>query len=398
MARQRLGRVALHGAAAEALGWSDGGATMSFILLIVSNLLRQKIRTGLTVIGMSIGITAVVALGIITKSVGQATSELLRAGGSDFSVGRSGSADLTFSTLTNDDVQKVLAYPEVEHVTPVILAISKVGSNPFFAQVGLAPEDLAYFRVPLVDGRELEAGASNEVMLGSEAADQLGAELGDTVEVRDVTFSVVGIYRTGTTYLDGGAVLPIATVQEYERKQGLLTLLFIKTKPGTDVQALTARIEADHADLATLADLSDVSEVDQGLEILDAVNLALTILAVFIGGIAVMNTMVMAVFERTREFGILRALGWRTRRILQMVLGESLLLCLVAAVVGSGIAVLLTKFIVLFPAISAFISPVYTYDVFLRGLAVGFAVAIVGALYPAYRAASFSPAQAIRYE
>ena len=95
---------------------------MSFVLLIVRNLLRQKIRTGLTVIGMSIGITAVVALGIITKSVGQATGELLRAGGSDFSVGRSGSADLTFSTLTKDDLQKVVAYPEVEHVTPVILA------------------------------------------------------------------------------------------------------------------------------------------------------------------------------------------------------------------------------------------------------------------------------------
>jgi putative ABC transport system permease protein len=371
---------------------------MSFLLLIISNLLRQKIRTGLTVIGMSIGITAVVALGVITHSAGAATSGLLRAGGSDFSVGRAGSADLSFSILTEQDVQKVATYPEIEHVTPVILAISKVGSNPFFAQIGVMPEDLRYFHVDLVEGRELSADAPNEIMLGSEAANQLNARAGDTVKVRDLDFNVVGVYHAGGVYLDGGALLPLATVQGYERKQGLFTLLYVKTRAGTDVKALTERIERDHADLATLASLSDVGAVDQGLEILDAINLAISILAFIIGGIAVMNTMVMAVFERTREFGILRALGWRTRRILQMVLGESLVLCLIASLVGSGLAVLLTRLIVLFPAIRAFISPEYTYDVFLRGLAVGVAIALAGALYPAYRAASFSPAQAIRYE
>ena len=167
---------------------------------------------------------------------------------------------------------------------------------------------------------------------------------------------------------------------------------------GTDVQALADQIEDDHPELATLVTLDDYGDVDQGLEIIDAVTLGVTVLAVFIGGIAVMNTMVMAVFERTREFGILRALGWRTRRILQMVLGESLMLCALAAVFGSVVAVVITQLVVLLPAIESFLSPVYTPEVFLRGLAVGVGVALLGALYPAYRAATFSPAQAIRYE
>jgi putative ABC transport system permease protein len=106
----------------------------------------------------------------------------------------------------------------------------------------------------------------------------------------------------------------------------------------------------------------------------------------------------MAVFERTREIGILRALGWRTRRILQMILGEALLLCIIAAVVGSVVAVLLTRFIVLLPAIRAFLAPEYTPEVFVRGILVGVGVAVLGAIYPAYRAARFSPAEAIRYE
>ncbi len=371
---------------------------MPFLLLILRNLLRQKIRTGLTVLGISIGVTAVVALGVITHSLRATSEELLTVGGSDFSVGRQGSSDLTFSTLTGQDLEVVAGYPEVQHAAGVLMAFSSVGSNPYFVQLGIDPTDLPYFETPLLDGRRIAPDAPDEIMLGERAADQLDARVGDSVEVRDHTFSVVGVYRTGTVYLDGGAVLPISTVWEYERKQGLYTLLYVRVEPGTDIGALTERIEHDHPDLATLVDLSDIGDVDRGLEILDAANLGITILALFIGGIAVMNTMVMAVFERTREFGILRAVGWRTRRILQMVLAESLLLCLVAAGFGFVLAIILTQLITFLPAIQAFISPEYTADVFLRGLAVGVGVALLGALYPAWRAASFSPAQAIRYE
>jgi putative ABC transport system permease protein len=374
---------------------------MPFVILILRNLLRQKIRTSLTVLGMSIGITAVVALGIITESALSATGELFTAGGSDFAIGRAGSSDLSFSILTEDDLADVEAYDEVEHVTPVLMAFARVGSNPFFAQLGVRPPDLDYFEAPLVEGRRLEEGGAREVMLGDQAASDLGAEIGETVIMRkdpEEAFTVVGIYNTGTTYLDGGALLSLEDVQELENKQGLYSLFFVRAEPGVDIQTLADQIEADHEALATLVEIGDIGEVDQGLEIMNAINLGITILAVFIGGIAVMNTMVMAVFERTREFGILRAVGWRTRRILQMVLGESLVLCLVASILGSLVAVLLTRFIVLIPTIRAFITPEYPPEVFLRGFAIGMAVALLGALYPAYRAASFSPAQAIRYE
>jgi len=371
---------------------------MPFALLVFRNLIRQKIRTGLTVLGITIGITAVVALGIITNSAKASTLELLQAGGSDFAVGRHGSADLTLSVLAAEDLEKVRSYSEVEHASGVLLAFSRVGSNPFFAQVGIDPEDLDFFDLKVVEGRRLAPGAEDEIMLGTEGVKQLDAAVGDLVEVREKTLRVVGIYRTDAVFLDGGGVLPISTLWELERKEGLYTLLYVKVESGTDLDALTARIEAEHPDLATLRGLEDVGDVDQGIQIIDAVNLGITILAVFIGGIAVMNTMVMAVFERTREIGILRAVGWRTRRILQMILGEALLLCMIGAVFGSALAVLLTRFITLFPAIRAFLSPEYTPEVFIRGIAVGVIVAVLGAIYPAFRAARFSPAEAIRYE
>jgi putative ABC transport system permease protein len=371
---------------------------MPFFMLIFRNLLRQRIRTLLTAFGISLGITTVVALGVVTDSLKSTAQDILQAGGSDFAIGQSGSSDLSYSTLTEEQLQAVAAYDGVEHATGILMAVSRLGSNPYFIALGIDPSDQPYFEVPLVAGRRLAADAPNEIMLGQEAANQLDKKVGDTVELKDRTFTVVGIYRTGETWEDGGGMLPLATVQEYERKPGLMTLIYVKAKAGADLDALTAQVEEDHPELATLRTVSDYADVDQGLQIMDALNLAISFLAVFIGGIGVMNTMVMSVMERTREFGILRAVGWRPRRVLTMVLGESILLCLIGAVIGSILAVIFTRMILIFPVVRSFLSPEYTPEVFIRGLVVGIAVALLGALYPAIRAVRLSPIQAIRYE
>jgi putative ABC transport system permease protein len=371
---------------------------MPFFMLIFRNLLRQRIRTLLTALGISLGITTVVALGVVTHSLKATAEDILHAGGADFAIGQSGSADLSFSTLTEEQLEDVAAYAEVDQAVGVLLAFSQLGSNPFFVQLGIEPADLEYFDVALLEGRYLAPGATNEILLGEEGASQLGKKLGDTVEFKDRSFTVVGIYRTGNVWEDGGAMLPLATVQEYERKNGLFTLIYVKARPGADLDQLTARIEEAHPELATLRTVSDYGDVDQGIQMMDAANLAISFLAVFIGGIGVMNTMVMSVMERTREFGILRAVGWRGRRVLQMVVGESILLCIIGALIGSILAVIFTRAILIFPVVRSFLQPEYTPDVFIRGLVVGVAVALLGALYPAIRAVRLSPIQAIRYE
>jgi putative ABC transport system permease protein len=131
---------------------------------------------------------------------------------------------------------------------------------------------------------------------------------------------------------------------------------------------------------------------------MDALNLAVSVLAIGLGAIAVMNTMIMAVFERTREFGILRAVGWRGSRIMRLVLSEAVLLCLVAAVLGTALGVLATQGVMRIEAVQGFLEPVYSIDLFVRAIAIAVGVALVGAVYPAYRAVRLSPMEALRHE
>ena len=371
---------------------------MSFITLIFKNLLRQRTRTVLTVLGISIGITTVVALTVIADGLKSTAGEIIQAGDADFMVGQKGASDLTFSTVTEDEWAALSAVPGVERATGVVIYIKRVGDNPFFVTVGISPDQLALAPLNVRAGSRLSAGATDEIMLGVRAATDLNASIGDTVSVAGKDFRVVGTYQTGNVWQDSGAYAPLATVQDLAGRLGVLTVVYIKVAEGPDPNTVAASIDERFPQLATIVDEADYSEVDQGMEMIDAANLAISLLAVGIGAIGVTNTMVMSVFERTREIGILRAVGWRGSRILRMIFSESLILCVIAGVVGTLLGVLATRAILLVEAIQGVLQPRYSIEVFVRALLVAVVVALAGAAYPAFRAVRLTPMEALRHE
>lgn len=371
---------------------------MSFLALILKNLIRQPVRTGLTVLGISVGITTVVALGVIAGSLKAASGEILKTGGADFMVAQKGTADLSFSSVAEADWAAVAARPDVERASGVLFHITRAGSNPFFPLLGIRPADLAANPPPLQGGTLPAADSPAEILLGDTAAGELKAGVGETVTIAEISFQVVGIYHTGNTWEDAGAYAPLATVQKAASKPGVVTAVFVTVRDGADPAAVAAAVEQQLPNLTTVSEVSEFSEVDQGMQIIDAANLAISVLAVGIGAIGVMNTMVMSVFERTRQIGILRAVGWGSLRILRMVIGESLVLCGIAAVAGSLLGVLATRAVTLIPAVRTLLKLEYSPEIFLQGLLVAVIVALAGAAYPAYRAVRLSPMEALRYE
>lgn len=369
---------------------------MSFSALVLRNLFRQRVRTLLTILGISIGITTVVALGAVTSGMKTTTGELVRGGGADFMVAQSGASDLTFSVVAETDVAALGRRADVARATGMLLEVADVGANPYFLIFGYDRAGLASERRHLVSGRLVRA--TDEVLLGIDAAEALAVRVGGRVTLERRTFDVVGVYRTGDKLRDSGATALLATVQQLATRSDVVTAVFVTVADGQEPAAVAAAVERDFPHLAAIESIDDYAEVDQGVQILDALTLAISLLAVGIGAIGVMNTMIMSVFERTRELGVLRAIGWRGSRILRLIAAESLFLCVLASAVGVALGVAASRAVLLVPAVSAFLEPRYPPSIFLRALGVGVTVALVGAIYPAVRAIRLSPMEALRYE
>jgi len=373
----------------------DQGVT--FVSLILKNLFRQRVRTALTVFGIAVGITTVVALGVLTEGMKQTSGEIIKTGGADFMVAQNGAADFSFSTVQEEEWKRLAMRPDVAAAVGVLFNFTSVGSNAFFPEMGIRPDQLRSVVAAPERGRLL-SGKPDEAVLGAAAARDLGVSVGGSVDLGSRTVRVVGIHNSPNRYENSGAYLPLETVQSLASKPGVVTAVYIKAAAGHDPATVAAEIERDEPTLAAISDVGDYGKVDQGMTIIDAVQLAISLLAVGIGAVGVTNTMVMSVFERTREIGILRAVGWSRRRILAGIMGEGVALCMVAAVVGTLLGVAASRAVLLVPSVSMFLAPVYTPSVFVRAIAIAFVVGLVGAAYPAFRATRLTPMEALRHE
>ncbi len=369
---------------------------MTFLSLVLKNLLRQRVRTLLTVVGITVGIATVVALGAVTAGMKGTADDFITAGGAQFIVAQKGAADLSFSRLDATVLPRVAAVAGVGAVSGVQLEILKVGSNPFFFLGGVEPSMLRSQGLDLTRGRLPRAG--DEVVLGVGAAADLGAGVGSTVTLGRTPLTVVGVYDSQVVWQRGGGFAPLDTVQRMVDRPGIVTLAYVTVEQGVDPDTVAAEVRRRVPEVVTISGAEEYGQVDQGFTLVDGASTAISVLAILIGGIGVMNTMVMAIFERTREIGVLRAVGWPAGRVLRMVLSESLVLCLAAAVLGALVGVALVQLVVQIPSVSGLVLPAYPPGVFLRALVVALAVGLLGAVYPAARATRLTPMEALRYE
>ena len=369
---------------------------MSFASLVVKNLLRQRLRTILTVFGIAVGITTVVALGVLTRGFSTAAGQIIDRGDASFMVVQRGAADLTFSSLPESQVKRVARQPGVERAIGTLMHVSKVGQTPYFPLTGASPAQLRFLVTDLRTGRF--PAATDEILLGQDAVTALGARLGDSVTISAHRFRVVGTYHARAQWDAGGAYASLAAAQLASGKPGTVSAVYVIAEDGQDEKALAAQIERALPTVTTISSVSEYGKVDQGFEILGAVQLAIEILAIGIGGIGVTNTMIMSVYERTRELGILRAVGWSRRRIMLAVFGESLALCLIAAVVGAALGTLAGALVTDIPQVRNLIEPSYDAGIYVRAMAIGLLVGLAGAAYPALRATRLTPMEALRHE
>ena len=375
---------------------------MSFLSLILKNPFRNKSRALLSIIGIGLGIATIVALGAITDGLIESGEESLHSGGTDFIVVGADSDSSNMATFgsasINESWQETIANVSgVESATGVYEGMISTPDDPFFMIVGLDKEYYNFINLKIING--VDIANDDEILLGKLAAESLEKEVGD-----NLTFSgkkdvkIAGIYETGNLNLDMYSIGSLTTVQELMEDEGKITSIYVKVDKDVDVDTITEEINNKYGEnISTISSLSDIEMVSEMIDMLNGASFAISLLAIIIGGIGIINTMLMSVFERIREIGVLKAVGWSSRRILLMILGESIVITLVAGIVGSIVGVIGCELLTYFELMPGII-PIYTPLTFIKAFGVALIVGIVGGIYPAIKATNMHPTEALRYE
>jgi putative ABC transport system permease protein len=352
-----------------------------------------------TAVAVAIGVTAVLALGVLTSSLRRTAVAILQTGTADFSVSQKGASDVLYSALDQGDVEAIRKTSGVEQAVGVFIATAKIDAHhPFFIEIGIAPKEQAAFGITVIEGRSPRADAGDEMMLGARAAKDFHVRVGDQFKVEERTFRVVGLMTTGNVIGDAGGMFPIASLQEWHRQPGVYTLTFVRARPHVAIDPLRKRIEDANPRLATARSERDYGRVDRNLVLISAANVGGSILALFVGASGVMNTSLLSFFERIREFGVLRATGWSRRRLIALVVGEALVVSLAGAALGVVVGVVAVEALTHVGRLVGVFDPYFDASIFGRALMFAFGMVMLGALYPALRAARLAPLKALQHE
>lgn len=382
---------------------------MRFYQFILKNVLQRKARSALTMIGVAIAVTAVVALVGIADGFQRSFRELYENRGVDLLVVRAGSSERLSSSIPQQVGEQIRGLPGVRAVSPGLMDVvsfeeANLTSVPL---QGWAADSFLFQGLKILSGRRLEADDDRGVMLGMVLAKNLGKKSGDTLEIANREFAIIGIYESFNTFENGSAVMLIHSLQTLMDRPNQVTGFQVVLDDAPNKKELIERVRREINGLRSSSGqpwgieampTADYVNSTSQIRMAQAMAWTTSAIALVIGAVGVLNTMIMSVFERTREIGILRAIGWRKSRVVRLILYESLLLSIIGAVVGIGAAVVLTRALTWWPLVSGFIKGDVAPIVMVQGFFIALAVGLLGGAYPAYRGAHLLPTEALRHE
>lgn len=364
-------------------------------MIALRNLYRNRLRSLLTLFGAAVGIAVFVVLISISFTVKASLKSVVSAYEGDVVVQSRRAATPAGSRIAMEHLVALRALEGVATVTPVVLGSVKTPWSSYFVVIGI-PETFTS-RFSLIRGRAFREGAA-ELLMGEKASRAIGLDLGAMINLADREFALVGIYATGAPIIDGAAVGGLEEIQEILDQPEVVNLALIHVRhevPAQQVikaiQRTLPRLRATHG--------SDLVDQLQLFRTIDTFAGAISLVALLASCLLITNTLLMAVRARTREIGILMAVGWSKTLIVRSLLTESLLICAFAGVLGNTLAVIFLRFLVNSGIMGLGWVPVAVPPaVFWISMAICCVLSMISGLYPAILASTLSPAQALRQE
>jgi putative ABC transport system permease protein len=355
----------------------------------------------------------VTALVSFSRGFERSVSEIYRRRDVDLVVVRAGVTERFTSSLNEPLADRLRALPGVAAVSPSLTDMVSLGEGSLMGVPvhGWLADSFSLASLQIVEGRRLTNPDRRAVMLGQGLAQSLKKHAGDMVQIESGDFRVIGVFRGANIWEEATAVVPLHELQALMERVGQVTEFQVVLKPGLNSGADTKTAIGEVA--AAIENLRDAHGQRWGLaairtgqfissstdvRLVHALAWASSLIVLVIGGIGMLNTMTMAVLERTQEIGLLRAVGWRKWRICLLILCESELLSLAGAALGivCGIALVLAVERMSFAL--GLVRTEFPPAVIAWGLSLALAMGFAGGLYPALRGAHLQPIEALRYE
>jgi putative ABC transport system permease protein len=370
--------------------------------MIFKNLLRRKARTTLTILGISIGVAAIIGLGALANGLAEGYDSFLTGSKADLILSQPDSMDVSMSTVDESIANDLESMSEVLHTSGMLQGLVQAEEIPLFFIFGYPIDSFILGRFNLISGVSLDSrdalhARGKPILLGTQAAEAINKKAGDSIRVQESVFRIVGIYETGATLEDNGAVMLLGDLQELLGRQHQVSIIYIQLKDASQQERLIERSTRLWPDL-TLSSTANFADKQMMGEYMQAFVWAIAGLAIIIGGVGMMNAQLMAVIERTREIGVLRSIGWSGQRVLVMILGESLLVGFLGGLAGLAIGWLM---IAGFEDVAGFFGASkssITPQLIQQAMWVVLILGLIGGLYPAWRASRLPPVEALRYE
>lgn len=371
--------------------------------LAIRNLSIRKVRSTLCVLAVVAGVFLVGVTAVMnTWMYDQMTSELARYMGK-IEVQQGGSSYPPFdSSVSQQTASEILARADLDlnssASAPLLFVRTERGMMPFMpAQamvigVPAGGEEALFGSTEAADGvNRFAAGETGNVaILGQEAAASSGASVGQSVVVNGQQVRVIGLLEASSMgSVDMATILPLETAQRVFARQGQVSSVLLTPNDVTRTTDLAATLRRDYPALAVMTQDDMLAEANKVMRMPVMYMSSMGVTGLLVAIAIIMSTMFMAVTERTREFGTLRALGARRRLIVGTVLAEALVLAAIGLGPGIGLTFAMAWAMEASPPSAPMLA-------LIAGIA--FAGAALGGLYPAWRAANVDPLEALRYE
>ena len=383
---------------------------------ILRELSRRKLRTSLTITGITIGIWALVVFSSLANQI----NGLVGMGSEYFADKIVVTDGMAFgsSPMHLDDVEIIAGLDGVGAVQPKVEIPwdpdPAIGFGVPDFLVGTIPgADAGFetFTLELATGRQLIAeDTGNVVVLGSTIARKYGVVAGGTVDIRGESFEVLGTLQPTLSSPDTNGFIPLSTAQalylgdlpplvaESLQADELANQIVVFPEVGADPTTVAAAIEAAVENSATMTGAEFSETVGATTVIFNAIIIGVAAISLTVGGLSVINTMAMSVAERTREIGIRRAIGGSRRRIVRELVAEAGVIGLLGGLIGLGLGAA----VVVLVNEAGRSSGTVLFDLTAQtaAFAVGFStiLGMVAGIIPAWTAARLDPVSALRYE